>query len=355
MRRLKYPLGILAIAVCVSFLPVLAAEVSATPTVVHPAVAGPQPVKGIAITLDNANEVTDAQAMSTATSLFSMVSSKLHANAVSFNFPFWQTSSTSNDPQAAPMTPSPSRLAALTEIAHRYHLAVQYRPYLYEGNLPGQARTLIDPSNVAVWFASYWNFLQPYLESASEAGATSFSVALELTSLLPYMSDWYQLVQQAKAIFPGELLYSQQHLPQVSIPLTARGFDAYQPISLSSDKAVSITAFTKGFVRNLRAREMQSAAADITIEELGLPAVSRSYERPNYYHYAPNTKVDRVIQTDWFAGACNAFWALHLKGIYFWAIELNQYKPGENDSHSIYNWLGTPTETTIEKCFARTK
>jgi hypothetical protein len=355
MRRLKFPLGILAIAVCVSFLPALDAEVSATQTLVHPAVAAAQPIKGIAINLGSANAVTDAKSMSIATSLFSMVSSKLHANAVSFNFPFRQTSSTSNDPQEAPMTPSPSRLAALTDIAHRYHLAVEYRPYLFEGNLAGQARPLIHPSNVATWFANYWNFLQPYLESASGAGVTSFSVALELTSLLPYMSDWYQLVQQAKAIFPGEVLYSQQHSPQVSIPLTERGFDAYQPISLPSDKAVSIAAFTKGFERNLKAKEMQSTAADITIEELGLPAVSHSYDRPNYFKYAANTKVVRVIQTDWFAGACNAFWTLHLKGIYFWSIDLNQYKTGENDSHSIYNWLGTPTETTIEKCFARTK
>ena len=116
MRRLKFPLGILAIAVCVSFLPALDAEVSATQTLVHPAVAAAQPIKGIAINLGSANAVTDAKSMSIATSLFSMVSSKLHANAVSFNFPFRQTSSTSNDPQEAPMTPSPSRLAALTDI-----------------------------------------------------------------------------------------------------------------------------------------------------------------------------------------------------------------------------------------------
>ena len=253
------------------------------------------------------------------------------------------------------MTPSPGRLAALTEIAHRYHLSVEYRPYLYEGDLVPQSRLAIQPSNPPAWFASYWAFLQPYLESASEAGATSFSVALELTDLMPYLSDWYRIVQQAKAIFPGVLLYSQQHLPQVSIPLTARGYDAYQPISLSSDRAVSVAAFTKGFVRNLQVKGMQSAAADIWIEEVGIPAVSGAYKRPNFYHYAAKTKVDRVIQTDWFAGACSAFWTLHLKAIYFWAIDFNGWVPGENDSKDIYNWLGTPTATAVAKCYARTK
>jgi hypothetical protein len=356
MRRLRHLVGIVAIAAGVSTLPALAAGVSATSTLAHPAVASrAQPMKGIAIIIDSANSQTDAKAMSIANALFSMVRSKLHANAVSFNFPFWQTSSKSNDPREAPMTPSPGRLAALTEIAHRYHLSVQYRPYLYEGDLAGRARALIHPTDPAAWFANYRAFLQPYLESASEAGATSFSVALEFYSLMPYLSDWYRIVQQAKAIFPGMLLYSQGYFGQGSIPLTAQGFDAYQPISLSSDRAVSVAAFTKGFVKNLQVKGMESAAADIWIEEVGIPAVSGAYKRPDFYHYPAKTKIDRVIQTDWFAGACNAFWRLHLKGIYFWAIDLTYWAPGENDSSSPYSWLGTPTATAVAKCFARTK
>jgi hypothetical protein len=232
---------------------------------------------------------------------------------------------------------------------------VEYLPYLDQGDLVPQARAEIHPSNPATWFANYWAFLQPYLESASEAGATSFSVALEFTTLMPYLSDWYRIVQQAKAIFPGVLRYSQQHLPQVSIPLTARGYDAYTPISLSSDRAVSVAAFTRGFVKNLQVKGMQSAAADLSIEEVGIPAASGAYRRPNFYKYPAKTKVHRVIQTDWFAGACNAFWTLHLKGIYFWAIDLTYWVPGENDSSSLYSWLGTPTATAVAKCFARTK
>jgi hypothetical protein len=356
MRRLRHLVGIVAIAAGVSTLPALAVGVSATSTLVHPVVASrAQPQKGIAINIDNANRLTDAKAMSIANALFSMVRSKLHANAVSFNFPLWQSSSKSNDPRAASMTPSPGRLAALTEIAHRYHLSVEYRPYLYEGDLAGLARALIHPSNPATWFANYWAFLQPYLESASEAGATSFGVALEFYSLMPYLSDWYRIVQQAKAIFPGVLLYSQGYFGQGSIPLTRAGFDAYQPISLGSDRAVSVAAFTKGFVRNLQVKGMESAAADIWIEEVGIAAVSGAYKRPDFYHYPAKTKVDRVIQTDWFAGACNAFWSLHLKAIYFWAIDFTSYVPGENFSKDIYNWLGTPTATVVAKCYARTK
>ena len=227
--------------------------------------------------------------------LFSVLATTLHANAVSLNFPFYQASSRSNDPQRASMTPSPGRLLMLTELAHRYGLSVQFRPYLWEGDLRMQSRPQIDPSNPTLWFTNYWTFLEPYLEVANEAGAASFSVALEFTSLLPHLSDWERLVQQAKTVFPGELLYSQQHVPQETIPLTARGYDAYQPIDLlpcdaatvptvqcmrESDQRVSVKAFTRGFIQNFQMVGMQSTPGDLTAEEVGIPGGERRVHAP---------------------------------------------------------------------------
>lgn len=313
------------------------------------------PVKGIAVLLDQANQITDAQAMSIANTMFSTIVSKFHANAVSLNFAYHQGSSSSNLPQRAPMTPSPQRLAAITAIAHRYHLSVQYRPYLFEGNLVKHSRTTIKPSNSSLWIQNYFNFLQPYLISANQAGVASFSVAQELTSLLPNLTAWTTLIQKAKTLYSGELLYSQSHFPMVSIPLTARGYDAYEPIPLSSPKKVSVAAFTTGFEHNFQLPGMQSSPADLTVEELGIAAVSGAYNQPFYEHYPAKTKVIRAVQQDWFQGACNAFWALHLNGIYFWAIGFNKFQVSENNKNGIYQWYGTPTANTVAACFARSK
>ena len=341
----------------------LAAAIASTAALVIPTLsaASPRPVakpwapaKGIAVDLAGANKLTDAQSMKIGRGLFSMIADKFHANAVSFNFPLWQSGFRTNDPQRAPMTPSPGRLVMLTELAHRYHLSVQYRPYLWERNLRPPSRPSIRPTNPALWFQNYWLFLEPYLESANQAGVASFSVALEFTSLLWQLSAWERLVQRAKTVYSGELFYSQQHLPQVTLPLTARGYDAYQPIFLKSDRYVSVGAFTSGFVRNFQMAGMQSTPGDLTVEELGIPAVSRAYLRPNFFHYPPTTKVFRAVQTDWFAGACAAFRKLHLAGIYFWSIDFNTFTPGENSSNKIYDWLATPTATAIQSCFART-
>lgn len=350
MRR---PMAVL-LAVLVSIGAALAVPTlsSASP---HPRTASSgTPAKGIAVLLDSANAITDAQAMATGRTLFSIIASKLHANAVSFNFAYRQSSSTANDPSRGAITPSPQRLAALTAIAHRYGLSVQYRPYLFEGNLLNHSRTTIKPSNPTQWIQSYWAFLQPYLISANEAGVATFSVAQELPTLLPSLSAWTTLIQRAKTLFPRDLIYSQQHQPMVSIPLTSRGYDAYQPIPLKSASQVSVAAFTKGFERNFQIAGMQTTPADLTVEEIGLAAVAGAYNRPFFEHYATNTKIDRVVQQDWFQGACNAFWALHLRGLYYWAIGFNTFTPSQNNKKQLYKWYGTPTATVVASCFART-
>ncbi len=374
MRRLAAVLLAGALASSAALLVPTLSAASSRPHVARPWA----PVKGIAVDLSLASNISDQAAMKQGAALFSTIATTFHANAVSLNFPFWQSSSRANDPQRVAMTPSPGRLLLLTELVHRYGLSVQYRPYLYEGNLSMQSRPSIEPTDVALWFQNYWAFLEPYLEAAQESGAASFSVALEFTSLLPWikwpcpacLSDWERLVQQAKAVYSGPLVYSEQHSPQETIPFTERGYDAYQPIDLlscdrvyqptvsclaKSDRLVSVAAFTAGFVHNLRLLGMQSTPADLTLEEVGIPAVSGAYTQPNWFHYKPGTPVDRPVQTDWFAGACNALIELHLSGIYFWSLDFNTFSatPPPPGDVTIYNWYGSPAATAIASCFAR--
>lgn len=322
---------------------------------VHPHVAPvTTPTKGIAITMGFGNELTDAKAMIIANQLFSYVSKTLHANAVSLNFPFWQASSISNDPMRQPMTSSPQRLMAITAIAHHYHLSVQWRPFLFESDLTYQTHDSIKPTDPNLWLKNYWTFLQPYLEAANLAGASSFSIALELRTMLPYLSGWTNIVRRAKSLFNGQIFYSQQHLPQVSLPLTVRGYDAYQPIDLKTAKDLSVGALTGGFIHNLHASEMQQSPSDLTLEEVSIPAVPYAYLRPSHFHYAPTVKMDRPVQVDWFKAACNTFYQLHLQGIYYYGIAFDRYTPNENQSASVYGWLGTASAAAIAQCFSRT-
>lgn len=344
----------LACGVAVVLTPTLSSAVTRAPAVVSPHVAPTAaPVKGIAITMGFANQLTDAKATVIANNLFSYVSRDLHANAVSLNFPFWESGSLSNEPMRAPMTSSPQRLMAITAIAHHYHLSVQWRPYLFESDLLYQTHDSIKPTDPGLWLKNYWTFLEPYLQAANLSGAASFSIALELRTMLPYLSQWTTIIRRAKSLFSGTLFYSQQHLPQVSLPLTARGYDAYQPIKLKTAKDLSVAALTRGFVFNLHASEMQQTPADLTVEEISIPGVPYAYLRPSHFHYPANIKPDRPVQTEWFEAACNAFYQLHLQGMYYYGIAFNRYTPDENQSTDVYGWIGTPSATAIARCFER--
>jgi hypothetical protein len=350
MRRLRPSLlatGVV-VAIVVAVVPSLS-NASSRPR----STAAWSPVKGVAVLVNDADAISDARSMVIANELFSTISRRLHANAVSLNFPFAQSSSSSDDPGPGPMTPTPARLGALTAVAHRYGLQVQYRPYLYQGDLYDQARTLIDPQDPSAWFGNYWAFLRPYLVSANEAGATSFSVGLELTTLLPSLSSWEDLVSQSRSLFSGSILYSQQHLPLVSIPLTTHGYDDYEPVLLPNDRFATVGRLSRGFDRNLTMAGMQSTPQDTTIEELGIAAVPGAYDQPNAEVFAPGTPIDRPIQEAWFEAACDAFWALHLRGIYFWAIGFNSFTPNEDNATSALAWYGTPTQSVVASCFAR--
>ena len=292
------------------------------------------PAKGIAVLLDGANLITDAQAMTTANSMFSTIVTRFHANAVSLNFPYVQASSTSNDPTRAPITPSPQRLAEITAVAQRYHLNVQYRPYLFEGDLAQHSRTTIKPTNPALWIQNYWTFLQPYLISANEAGVQSFSIAQELhDAARRSSSSWEPLVQRAKTLYSG----AAHLLPAARADGVAAAHRrvATTPTRRSRSRARRRSRSPRSrrdSIKNFQLPGMQATPSDLTIEELGIAAVAGAYNEPFYEHYPVKTKVDRAVQEDWFQGACNAFWALHLQGIYFWAIGFNGFTPTENNT-----------------------
>lgn len=313
-----------------------------------------RPQLGIAVIFDAQNRLDDAQAGAQAVTLFRYIKS-LHANAVSLNFPFYMASSTSNVPKAASFTPSPGRMAEITAIARQFGLSVQFRPFLSEPNLKDASRSLIHPSNLALWFANYWQFLQPYLVAAKQAGAASFSIAMENASLLSDLKGWLPLVRKSEATFGDQIYYSSNHVPYETVPMTKFGYDAYQPIPLKSDSQATVANLTAGFEANLATIGFALQPADTTLEEVSILAVSGAYRQPNVFRYRPGTRVDRMIQANWFTAACNAVWHFHMAGIYYWSVSAAWFSPTRDDAHDPGEWINTASQHAIAACFSRTR
>jgi hypothetical protein len=344
----KFVVAGLLLGLCFAFAP----SVSGSQPAAHS--SGPRPQLGIDVVVDNQNYYTTPQSIAEATELFAYVRS-LHANAVDLNFPFYMTSLTSSDPTSGAGTPSPARIAALTMLARGMGLQVMLRPYLSQYNFPlAEWRGEIAPKNLRAWFANYWAFLRPYLVVAGSTGVASFSIAAELTDMQNYLNYWIPLVMRAKSIFGGEIIYSENFPPPLeTLPGTQLGWDAYTPVILSSDAQATVANLTKGDLANYQSPGFQATPEQTTITELGISAASKAYLTPWNTGFPQGTPIMRFIQTNWFAAACNAFWTLHMKGIYFWALYLSGFSPTENDSSRYANWMDTPTATAIKSCFAR--
>jgi hypothetical protein len=349
-------LGILFSSVTI---PALASEPHASSSYV--------PVKGISVQLkDSFNSLSDAQVALKINQVATYVKS-LDANAISLNFPFSMTSTTSNDPHASSVTPSPSRLEFMIHLIRGYGLNVQVRPSLDETGFPaGMWRGKIAPTNVPVWFAAYSTFLIPYLEAAKQAGASEFVVGVELSSMLPYPDQWTRIIQTARSIFGPNIQYSQSHNTISDLPGTKMGWDFYTAIPPSYVSSGVTVANLQTGMQAVLSNPMKDNTTqgfpfpvplqNTTLEEVGDPATANGYLIPTQTaaRIPAGTPLVRSVQTNWFTAACNIMWANHMRGMYYWALYLPDFTPGENDSSDYLLWSGTTSETAIKTCFERT-
>ncbi len=326
----------------------------------------PTPERGIAIQLaDDAPlaNLTAAQLAAQSRGTFNYVAKSLHANAVSINFPFYMDAPNSQFLRAGIGTPTPSQLASITRVAQRFGLRVQFRPFLSEANFgtPGFEtawRGVISPPDPNAWIAEYGAFLRPYLIQAKKSGVTSFNIAVELNSLVNQLGAWKAVVQEGRTLYGGPLIYSGTSIYQ-SIPQTQFGWDDYTPVTsipylgipIPIDYTATVGQVTTGFENNLKNELFPAALSSTRLEEIGISAIDGAYQAPWAYYLTGNT--DRNIQVNWFTAACNAFFDFHMRGIYFWGLELEFYQPGSTAGDK-FQWYGTAGADAIANCFSRT-
>ena len=353
-------------------LPLIASLMAVTGSFVLPstapasAAAAPTPERGIAIQFaDDAPlaNLTAAQLASQSRATFNYVANTLHANAVSLNFPFYMDTPNSQLLHKGVGTPTPSQLASVTRVAQSFGLRVQFRPFLSEANFgtPGfdQAwRGVIAPPDPIAWIAQYGMFLRPYLIQAKKSKVASFNVAVELNSLIFKLGAWKSIVQECRTLYGGPLIYSGTSIYQ-SLPQTQFGWDDYTPVTGISYNNIPIPIgptspvgqLTTGFENNLRNPLFPAALSSTRLEEIGIAGIDGAYASPWAYYLtgAP----DRAIQANWFTAACNAFFDFHMRGIYFWGLELEFFQPGAVATDT-FQWYGTAGATAIANCFSRT-
>jgi len=251
-------------------------------------------------------------------------------------------------------TPRIADLMALTKIAKYLGLRVEYRALFAIDNVDDRSSS-IAPKNLGRWLNSLLSTETPALKLAEREAVPEFVVGTEMASI-DQSPLWADFFSRAAKVYVGALSYASwggqsgtsgffgSH--RVVLPVYHLGASAYPPIALPDNASVaSLTTAWKNF---LTAHTPASVLSRTTIDELGIPALAGSYSDPWQWHNLTGT-ADPTIQAHWFTAACDAVAAEHMRGIYFWSMNLND-DPAHPFS-SLVSFEGRPASVAaIRSC-----
>ena len=278
----------------------------------------------------------------------------MEANAVSVSFPFYSDEITSSSLRADERTPSPKRLAIVLDEAREAGLRTTLRPLLDEANLIEQDnknwRGALAPADRETWFASYRDFLAPYLDMAERARVDTVVIGAEL-NLIQDDPRWRPLVDWARTRYPGEIGYAANWdaYPQAlaGVPADAVGIDAYPQLDI--DPAAGVAEMAAGWRAWLN--DIAPPTPGLLFYEIGAAAETTTLDNPAVPH-RPGTPLDEGVQQRWLAAACQVARERDLAGLYLWKIEFDVDPALADPAADLHDsFLGRPAERAIRDCF----
>ena len=328
------------------FIPSTTANVSPTGTV-KKIPTGSKLQLGISVLWYVSRDISDSQLEQQATATMDYLVSE-RANAININFPFYSGGPSYNRIYAAGGTPTPSQVAIVVKAAIKDKLRVTLRPLLDQGDLGPGWRGSIHPSNLIKWFASYENFLKPYLVVAQANQVSTFILGAELNSIAA-ATEWKSLIKESQSIFHGQTGYSINwdafHSTAPLPPVASLGVDAYDPVSVGS--TASVSQLVAGINQWWSATPARIDQSKIVIDELGIANQDGAYLEPFAAQLPPSNPINFMIQQNWFSAYCQVVQIRHLAGIYYWGMLFDQTKPDT----SMMSFVGRSGAQAIKNCF----
>lgn len=267
----------------------------------------------------------------------------------------WTLESTGNQVEGGPRTPSPQVISAVTKIARSDGLNVSYRVLFTVPAPPGHTGQ-IDPADPSAWFASLYAAEKPYLEAAQSNGVREFIAGTERVSI-EGNPLWRRFFTQAASVYHGTLSYATWgggvgnggvfggNLSQLP-PVTDYGLTAYPKAILpATAPQAQVTAAWEAALRHLPV----GIRARTALDEVGIPAAAGAYRQPWGWGAYTGDAADDEVQARWFTAVCTAAAAEHLRGLWFFAMFLD-----DNPAHP-YPGLAkfehrSASETAIRTC-----
>jgi hypothetical protein len=285
----------------------------------------------------------------------------LKADAVGIVWNFY-TPNPYHDPVGASSTSLSARnVAILTQIAQRDGLAVEYRPLiLVSGANPWEG--LIRPYPEKGWFSNYYQAELPYLKVAQRFHVSEFVTATEMTGL-NRSGYWPSFFASVSKVYHGIISYAAWdgdyfgHNPggqsspaapfQVArpelLPAKYLGMDMYWHMNIPRGATpAQVTASWDGLFSKVPASVLRRTA----IDETGIQARTGAYANPS--DLTAQGSPDERVQANWFTAACAMVAKYHMRGVFFWKVDLtdNPARPAT----SLSTFEGRRGVTAISEC-----
>jgi hypothetical protein len=246
---------------------------------------------------------------------------------------------------------SPANVAILTRQAEADGLSVEYRPLIKVEHANSVWEGYIAPVVASDWFNSFFKTELPYLRIAQRYHIREFVIGTELHILTDeYPGLWNQFVHRVEHVYKGTVSYATYGPdyfpptgPKLLKSLTDYGMTGYPDLHLGANatQAQVNTAWRQAFY-GVPKKTLERTA----IDETGVPALAQGYDKPAIWS-ATGRVVPRV-QSQYFTGVCEAVAFWHMRGVYFWNVNLTDY-PG-SASKSPVTFEAKPGARAIAAC-----
>ena len=280
----------------------------------------------------------------------------LKADAVGIVWNFYAPNLYSPVVQATKATLSASNVAILTKIAMQKHLLVQYRPLILVPSTQNHWAGLVNPYPPTKWFNSFFDAELPYLKAAQQFGVREFVTASEMQDL-NNSPLWPSFFTRISRVYHGIISYSawdgnyfgtspgnsfQIAKPEL-LPVKYIGMDMYWHTNIPANATASqvLAAWT-----DLFGKVTAPVLARTAIDEIGIQARVGAYSAPQALDAAGG--LDEQVQVNWFTAACSTVRRFHMRGVFFFKVNLtdNPVHPAK----SLSTFEGKEGVSAIRQC-----
>jgi hypothetical protein len=280
----------------------------------------------------------------------------LKADVVGIVWNFYAPSVSSDAIKSTDATLSARNVAILTRIAIQDHLLVQYRPLIMVPSEQDSWEGHLTPNFQPDWFNNYYRAELPYLKIAQRFGVREFVAGTEL-AYLNSSPLWSSLFARISRVYHGLISYSAWDgnyfgVPPQSQVKTAKpqllpakyvGMDMYWHAKIRPDATpTQVTAAWESLFGTVS----PSLLRRTVIDEMGIEARTGAYANPQALGAAGS--LNENVQVNWFTAACKTVQRYHMRGVFFFKVDLT-----DNPAHpatSLSTFEGRRGAAAIAAC-----